>query len=191
MVSIVSTAGRTAGRTSLMRFAETPVAGAWLVEVEPRRDERGLFARVWCQDEFAKRGLRSDFVQCNVSFNVKAGTLRGMHYQAAPYPEIKLIQCVRGRVFDVLVDLRPGSPTFRRWYGVELSSENRTQLYVPEGCAHGYLTLEDNCEVQYPVTEFYHPECERGARWDDPAIGIQWPTRPTVISSKDQQWPAL
>ena len=174
-----------------MRFIETPVAGAWLVEVDPRRDERGQFARVWCRDEFAKKGLRADFLQCNASFNVKAGTLRGLHYQSEPFPEIKLIQCVRGRVFDVLVDLRPNSSTLRRWYGVELSAENRRQLYVPAGCAHGYLTLEDGCEVQYPVTEVYHPECERGVLWNDPAIGIEWPAVPVVISAKDQQWPRL
>lgn len=174
-----------------MRFTETTVAGAWLVEAEPRHDERGLFARVWCRDEFAKKGLRSDFVQCNSSFNLKAGTLRGLHYQSEPFPEVKLIQCVRGRVFDVLVDLRAGSATFRRWYGVELTAENRRQLYVPAGCAHGYLTLEDECEVHYPVTEVYHPECEGGLLWNDPAIGIAWPLAPAIISAKDQQWPRL
>lgn len=174
-----------------MRFLPTPVTGAWLVEPEARADARGSFARIWCRDEFAAHGLRADFVQSNASFSAQKGTLRGLHYQAAPHGEIKLVSCVRGRVFDVLVDLRPSSPTYRRWFGVELVPESRRMLYVPEDCAHGYLTLEDNSEVIYPVTMAYHPESERGLRWNDPAIGIEWPLTPTVISDKDQAWALL
>lgn len=174
-----------------MRFLPTPVTGAWLVEPEARSDERGSFARLWCQDDFAAQGLRADFVQSNASFNVKKGTLRGLHYQAAPHGEIKLISCVRGRVFDVIVDMRPASPTYRRWFGAELTPESRRMLYVPKECAHGYLTLEDATEVIYPVTMSYHPESERGLRWDDPTIGVEWPMAPAVISTKDQEWKLL
>lgn len=174
-----------------MRFLPTPIAGAWLVEPEARADARGSFARIWCREEFAAAGLRADFVQSNASFSVQKGTLRGLHYQTAPHGEIKLVSCVRGRVFDVLVDLRHDSPTYRRWFGAELTPESRRMLYVPEECAHGYLTLEDNSEVTYPVTMAYHPESERGVRWNDPAIGIEWPIPPVVISPKDQQWSDL
>ena len=174
-----------------MRFLETRIAGAWLVQPEPRTDERGSFARLWCRDDFAKHGLRADFVQCNTSFSVKRGTLRGLHYQAAPHGEVKLISCVRGRVFDAIVDVRPDSPTYRTWFGAELSADNRTMMYVPEGCAHGYLTLEDGCEVTYPVTAVYTAAAERGLRWDDPAIGIEWPLPPAVMSIKDQEWRLL
>jgi dTDP-4-dehydrorhamnose 3,5-epimerase len=174
-----------------MRFLPTPVTGAWLVEPEARADERGSFARLWCRDDFAAQGLRADFVQSNASFNVRKGTLRGLHYQAAPYGEIKLVGCVRGRVFDVIVDMRPASPTYRTWFGAELTPESRRMLYVPEECAHGYLTLEDASEVAYPVTMAYHPGSERGLRWDDPAIGIEWPLTPAVISAKDREWALL
>jgi dTDP-4-dehydrorhamnose 3,5-epimerase len=174
-----------------MRFLPTPVTGAWLVEPEARADARGSFARLWCRDEFAAQGLRADFVQSNASFNVQKGTLRGLHYQAAPYGEIKLVSCVRGRVFDVIVDMRPASPTYRQWFGTELTPESRRMVYVPEQCAHGYLTLEDGSEVTYPVTMDYHPESERGLRWNDPAIGIDWPLAPTTISPKDQEWKLL
>ena len=150
-----------------------------------------LFERVWCRDELATQGLRGDFVQCNRSVSVTAGTIRGLHWQAAPYGEVKLVSCVRGRVFDVIVDVRPESPTFLRWFGAELSAGNRTMAYVPEGCAHGYLTLEADSEVTYPVTAMYHPQAERGLRWDDPAIGIEWPLTPAVVSPKDQSWPHL
>lgn len=174
-----------------MRFVETPIAGAWIVEPEPRSDERGAFARLWCRDDFAARGLSADFVQCNASYNVSAGTLRGLHYQSAPFGEAKLVSCVKGRVFDVLVDMRPKSSTYRRWFGAELDPIDRRMLYVPEECAHGYLTLEAGSEVIYPVTMKYHPESELGLRWDDPAIGIQWPVRPSVVSDKDRQWALL
>jgi dTDP-4-dehydrorhamnose 3,5-epimerase len=171
-----------------MRFLETRIAGAWLVQPEPRTDERGSFARLWCRDDFAKYGLRADFVQCNTSFSVKRGTLRGLHYQAAPHGEVKLVSCIRGRVFDAIVDVRPESPTYRAWFGAELSADNRTMMYVPEGCAHGYLTLEDGCEVTYPVTAVYAAGAERGLRWNDPAFAIEWPIKPVILSPKDQQW---
>src|SRR5262249_49758163 len=146
-----------------------------IVEPELRSDERGGFARLWCRREFAEHGLNAAFVQCNGSFSARRGTLRGLHYQAAPYQEAKLVRCIRGAIFDVLVDLRRDSQTYLRWFGVELTADNWKMIYVPEGCAHGYLTLEDNVEVMYPVTSFYHPEAERGLRWDDPLVAIQWP----------------
>jgi len=173
-----------------MKFTETSVSGAYLVEPEPRGDDRGFFARLWCQDEFAAHGLTAEFVQCNDSFSVRRGTLRGLHYQIAPYAEVKLVRCVRGSVFDVLVDLRPDSPTFKRWFGAELTSKNRQMLYVPEGCAHGYLTLQDESEVVYPVTRPYRPEAERGIRWNDPQFGISWPDAGSLtMSPKDERWP--
>ena len=173
-----------------MRFTETPVHGAFLIDPEPRGDERGFFARLWCRDEFAAHGLTADFVQCNDSFSARRGTLRGLHYQAAPHGEVKLVRCVRGAVWDVLVDLRPDSPSYRRWFGAELSAANRRLLYVPDGCAHGYLTLEDESEVVYPVSQPYSPAAERGVRWNDPQFGIEWPlAEPLTLSPKDRQWP--
>jgi dTDP-4-dehydrorhamnose 3,5-epimerase len=174
-----------------MKFTETPISGARLVEPEPRRDDRGFFARLWCREEFAAHGLSADFVQCNNSFSRDRGTMRGLHYQAEPHGEAKLVSCVRGRVFDVIVDLRPASPSYRQWFGIELTAENRLMVYVPAGCAHGYLTLEDASEVVYPVTAPYHPASERGLRWNDPAIGIAWPMEPLVVSAKDREWPDL
>jgi dTDP-4-dehydrorhamnose 3,5-epimerase len=173
-----------------MRFTETHVSGAFLIQPEPRGDERGFFARLWCRDEFAARGLTTNFVQCNDSFSARRGTLRGLHYQTAPYQEVKLVRCVRGAIFDVLVDLRPTSPTFAHWFGTELSAENRTMLYVPEGCAHGYLTLEEASEIVYPVSRPYHPEAERGVRWNDARFAIEWPDAGSLtMSAKDEQWP--
>lgn len=173
-----------------MKFTDTAIAGAFVVEPEPRADARGTFARLWDQEEFRARGLSTAFVQCNDSVSHRRGTLRGLHYQAAPHGEVKLVRCVRGAVFDVAVDVRAGSPTFGRWFGVELSGENRRMLYVPEGCAHGYLTLADACEVIYPVTATYHPECERGVRWNDPRFAIAWPdVGPLSLSDKDRSWP--
>jgi dTDP-4-dehydrorhamnose 3,5-epimerase len=173
-----------------MAFIETPVEGAFIIEPDRKSDHRGFFARLWCQDELAARGLDVPFVQCNSSFSHRRGTLRGLHYQAAPHEEVKLVQCVRGSVWEVLVDVRPGSPTFGRWTGAELTAENRKLMYVPGGCAHGYLTLEDASEVIYPVSALYHPEVERGIRWDDPRFAIEWPEvgAPT-LSDKDRQWP--
>jgi dTDP-4-dehydrorhamnose 3,5-epimerase len=171
-----------------MRFLETPITGAWLVEPEARSDERGFFAKLWTAERLAARGLRSDFVECNESGSVRRGTLRGLHYQAAPHGEVKLVRCVRGRIFDAIVDLRSDSPTYLKWFGTELTADNRRMVYVPEGCAHGYLTLEDGCEVMYPVTAPYRPESERGLRWNDPLIAITWPAEPTVLSPKDREW---
>lgn len=172
-----------------MRFHDTPVAGAWLVEPEARSDDRGFFARLWSQDEFAAKGAPASFVQFNDSFSRLKGTLRGLHYQVDPHAEAKLVRCIGGRVFDVLVDMRPESPTYRNWFGAELTPVNRSLVYVPAGCAHGYLTLEDESEVIYLATAPYFAPAERGVRWDDPGIGIRWPQAPSVVSPKDRQWP--
>lgn len=170
-----------------MIFTETALAGAWLVEVEPHRDERGFFARTFDEAEFARRGLRDRFPQCSVSFNARAGTLRGMHFQAAPHEEAKLVRCTAGAVFDVIVDLRPGSATRGRWVGVELSAANRRALYVPEGFAHGFQTLADDTEVFYQVSAAFHPESARGVRWDDPAFGVGWPAAERrILSERDR-----
>lgn len=171
-----------------MRFIDTKLKEAFIIELEPKEDERGFFARSFCQEEFKAHGLNSRVVQCNISFNRKRGTLRGLHYQIAPYEEAKLVRCTRGAIYDVIIDLRPESPTFKQWIGVELTAENHRMLYVPEGFAHGFQTLEDNTEVFYQVSEFYHPESERGVRWDDPAFNIEWPLPVTVVSEKDQRW---
>jgi dTDP-4-dehydrorhamnose 3,5-epimerase len=166
------------------------VTGAYVVTPELRGDERGSFARLWCQREFAERGLNVTFVQYNSALNRHRGTLRGLHYQAAPYQEVKLVRCVRGGVFDVLVDLRRDSESYLRWFGLELTPDNQTMLYIPEGCAHGYLTLQEDSEMAYLVSEFYHPEAERGVRWNDPLFGIVWPIEGAyTISAKDQVWP--
>jgi len=172
-----------------MKFIETPLAGAFAIEPEPRSDDRGFFARVFCRDEFAAHRLDFAVVQCNVSYNDRRATLRGLHYQVAPREEVKLVRCTMGAIFDVIVDLRPASPTFRRWHGLELTADNRRMLYVPAGFAHGYLTLDDRSEVFYQVSEFYSPEFERGARWDDPAFAIRWPLAPELISPKDRDHP--
>ncbi len=172
-----------------MKFAPTAIPGAYVVEIEPREDERGFFARGWCQKEFRDHGLSPVVAQCNLSFNRWKGTVRGLHYQLAPHAENKLVRCTAGAVFDVAVDLRPESPAFRRWVGVELSASNRRMFYVPEGCAHGYQTLDDGSEVFYQVSDFYHPESERGVRWNDPAFGIAWPLPPSAVSPKDQGYP--
>ena len=173
-----------------MIFTETKLAGAFLVDLERREDERGYFARAWCSDEFAERGLSADVVQCNISYNERRATLRGMHFQAAPHAEAKVIRCTRGAIYDVIVDLRPDSATHARWVGVELSAENGRALYVPEGFAHGYQTLVDATETYYQVSERYTPSAEGGVRWDDAAFGIEWPyPEPSVISPKDAAWP--
>lgn len=170
-----------------MVFHETTLPGAWLVEPERKADERGFFARVFDEDEFARRGLRTAFPQCSVSFNARAGTLRGLHFQAEPHPEAKLVRCTAGAIWDVLVDLRPDSPAYRRWYAAELSMENRRLLYVPEGVAHGFQTLMDGSEVFYQISERYHPGLARGCRWDDPAFGIAWPPAEVrTISERDR-----
>lgn len=161
------------------------------IELEPRADDRGFFARSWCQQEFEAQGLNSRLVQCNVSFNYRKGTLRGMHFQAAPHAETKLVRCTKGAIYDVALDMRPESPAYKRWVGVELTAKSRQMLYIPEGCAHGFLTLEDETEVFYQMSEFYHAESARGARWDDPAFAIAWPEEVQVISERDATYPAF
>jgi len=172
-----------------MIFRETILKGAFVIEMEKFEDKRGFFARAWCQKEVEANGLVSRVVQTNISFNKKRGTLRGMHYQVAPYEQIKLVRCTRGVIYDVIIDLRPDSPTFRKWTGVELTAENYTMLYVPENFAHGFQTLEDNTEVTYQVSQFYSPESERGVRYDDPVFQVEWPLPVEVISEKDIAWP--
>jgi len=172
-----------------MKFTETTLAGAFTVDPEWVQDHRGFFARTWCRREFAEHGLNSDLVQCSVSFNKRSGTVRGMHYQIAPYQEVKLIRCTHGAIYDVLIDLRPESPTFTQYMAVVLSADNRTMLYVPHGMAHGFQTLEDNTEVFYQMSEFYAPEYARGVRWDDPAFGIAWPPATRIILARDRNYP--
>ncbi len=172
-----------------MIFTETKLKGAFILEVKKIEDERGFFGRSWCQKEVEAYGLNTRVVQANVSYNKKKGTLRGMHYQAAPYEENKLVRCTRGAIYDVIIDLRPGSPTYKQWIGVELTEENYKMLYVPEGFAHGFITLRDNTELNYLLTEYYTPGAERGVRWNDPAFNIEWPISAEVISEKDQKHP--
>jgi dTDP-4-dehydrorhamnose 3,5-epimerase len=172
-----------------MRFSPLFLQGAWLIEPEPHRDDRGFFARTWCAREFAERGLSASFVQASVSFNDAAGTLRGMHYQAEPHAETKLVRCTAGAIYDVVVDIRPTSPTYLRWVAETLSGENRRALYIPQGFAHGFLTLENRTEVLYEISEFHHPESARGLRWSDPALGVDWPREPTLISARDAGYP--
>ena len=173
-----------------MRFLPTALPGVFVIEPELRADDRGFFARTWCREEFAAAGLVTDWVQCNVSFNHRAGTLRGMHWQAAPHEEVKLVRCTAGAAFDVVLDLRPGSPAFKRWVAVELTAENRRAVYIPGGCAHGFQTLADATELFYHMSAFYHPEAARGVRWDDPAFGITWPPcEARIISPRDRSFP--
>jgi dTDP-4-dehydrorhamnose 3,5-epimerase len=176
-----------------VKFVETPLPGAWVVELEELGDERGWFARTFDAEEFRGLGLNPDVVQCNASFNHHGGTLRGMHYQAEPHGESKLVRCVRGAIFDVAVDLRPASPTYLAWHGVELGVENRLAFYIPAGFAHGFQTLTDNSEVLYQMGNPYVPDATRGVRWDDPALGIAWPELDgeRTISAKDRSYPDL
>jgi dTDP-4-dehydrorhamnose 3,5-epimerase len=171
-------------------FRETGLDGAFVVEIEPHPDARGFFARSWCQREFLEHGLNPALVQCNISYNVKRGTLRGMHYQVGPHAEAKLVRCTRGELWDVIVDLRPQSITYRSFFSLNLSAENRLMLYVPEGFAHGFITLEDATEIFYQMSEFYSPESARGFRWDDPFFNISWPMEASVISDRDATYPA-
>ena len=172
-----------------MIFHETKLARVFEIALEFNSDERGFFARSWCQKEFERHGLNPKVVQCNVSFNARRGTLRGIHYQDAPYPEAKLVRCTKGSIYDVVVDLRPESTTFKDWIAVVLTAERRNMVYVPEGCAHGFLTLEDETEVFYQMSEFYHAELSRGVRFDDPAFQIAWPDKVEVISERDRTYP--
>lgn len=171
-----------------MIFIETELQGAFIIEPEKIADERGFFARTWCQKEFARRGLTSQFVQCNISSNKKKGTLRGMHYQVYPHEEAKLVRCTQGAIYDVIIDLRLGSPTFKKWMAVELRAENHRILYIPKNLAHGFQTLEDNTEIFYQMSEFYHPESSRGIRWNDPAFRIDWPRNEGLISASDRKY---
>ena len=172
-----------------MTFVETKIAGVFEIRPEFVHDERGFFGRSWCQKEFASHGLNPRLVQCNISGNLRKGTLRGMHYQVAPFAETKLVRCTRGSIFDVALDLRPDSRTYKDWTAAVLTAGNHHMLSIPEGCAHGFLTLEDDCEVFYQMSEFYHPETARGVRWDDPAFGIAWPGKAEVISARDASYP--
>jgi dTDP-4-dehydrorhamnose 3,5-epimerase len=172
-----------------LKFTECPLPGAYVVDLEPRPDERGFFARTFCVDEFKEHGLEHEIVQTNLSRNTRAGTLRGMHYQKAPHAETKMVRCVSGAIYDVILDLRPDSPTYGKWHGVELSRANGRLLYVPKGFAHGYQSLTDDSEVLYFVTEFYTPSHEAGVRWNDPAFSIRWPIADPILSPKDADRP--
>ena len=172
-----------------MLFQKTKLAGVFEIGIEPRCDERGFFARSWCRQEFESNELNSKLAQCSLSFNARKGTLRGIHYQAAPYPETKLVRCTRGAIYDVVVDLRPQSPTYKQWIGATLTAENRMMLYVPEECGHGFLTLADETEVFYQISEVYHPELARGVRWNDLAFDITWPGPAEQMSDRDRTYP--
>jgi dTDP-4-dehydrorhamnose 3,5-epimerase len=173
-----------------MIFIETRLKGAFIVEIEKWEDERGFFARSWCQKEFTEHGLNPNLVQCNISFSRNKGTLRGLHYQIAPNEESKLVRCTIGAIYDVIIDLRQDSPTYKQWLGVELIADNHRMLYVPEGFANGFQTLTGNTEIFYQVSQFYSPESERGVRWNDPTFGIEWPILDDlIISDKDKNWP--
>ena len=175
-----------------MKFEELTIVGAFVLDPERLTDERGFFARTWSREEFAGRGLSAELVQCSISFNVRKGTVRGMHYQAAPHEEVKLVRCTMGALYDVIVDLRPDSPTRRNWAAVELSAENRRLLYIPRGVAHGFQTLTDHTEVFYQMSQYYHPESARGVRWDDPGLGIKWPIREGItICERDANYPEV
>ncbi len=174
-----------------MRYSPTPLTGATLIELEPRSDDRGWFSRTWCESEFAAEGLNTRWPQANVTRTHRAGTVRGLHWQADPHPEIKLVRCSAGAIWDVIVDLRPDSPTFRQWSAWELTSGNFRQLYIPAGFAHGFQTLTDEAEVTYLMSESYRPELARGCRWDDPSLAIPWPKPVSCISDRDRALPAL
>jgi len=174
-----------------MIFSETKLTGAYVIDPERLEDERGFFSRTWCRREFEKQGLNLSMVQCSISFNKKRGTLRGMHYQAHPYQEAKLVRCTMGAIYDVIIDLRPESQTFKQWIAVELTAENRRMIFIPKGLAHGFQTLMDNTEVFYQMSEFFAPECARGVRWNDPQFNIIWPEDDSIISIKDQNFDDL
>jgi dTDP-4-dehydrorhamnose 3,5-epimerase len=174
-----------------MIFTESPLSGAYVVDLDRIEDERGFFARSFCKAEFAARGLATEMSQCSVSFNLRRGTLRGLHFQAAPHDEDKLVRCTRGGIFDVIVDLRPESPSYRRWFGTELTAENHRALYIPKGFAHGFLSLLDETEVFYMISVAYVAGAARGLRWNDPALEIQWPFTPRVISARDAEFALL
>lgn len=172
-----------------MKFTQTALAGAYIVDIEPQIDDRGLFARISCEDEFQRHGLTGCFVQSSLSVNKASGTLRGMHYQMKPHDEVKLVRCTVGAVYDVIIDLRPDSATFTHWTAVELTRENRRALYIPQGLAHGFITLQDGTEVLYQISAPYHGESARGIRWNDPRFAVQWPVPVRMISERDQSYP--
>jgi len=174
-----------------MRFMETNLIGAWVIDPNSHEDDRGRFMRAWCSREFAEHGLDFKPVQANMGFSIRRGTVRGMHFQESPALEAKLVRCTRGSIFDVMLDLRQESPSYGQWYGVELSAENGRMLYVPEHCAHGYQTIEENTEIYYMTSAFYTPSSVRGVRFDDPEFGIQWPLVVTAVSEQDLKWPLL
>lgn len=174
-----------------MIFEETALKGVFVIQPERKEDDRGFFARTWCAEEFASHGLNPRLVQCSLSYNKKKGTLRGMHYQVAPYEEAKLVRCTRGAIFDVIIDLRAGSATYTKHVSVMLSESNRFMLYIPEGMAHGFQTMEDDAEVFYQISQVFHPESARGVRWDDPYFGIQWPPAERILSARDRQYAAF
>lgn len=174
-----------------MKFIPARLAGVWLIDLELRQDSRGFFARTYCEEEFRAHGLNTRWPQCNLTLTLQRGTIRGMHWQAHPKPEIKLVRCAVGRIYDVLVDVRPDSPTFGKWEAFELTGSNRRTLYVPEGIAHGFLCLEENSEVFYQMSEFYFPDLARGLRHDDPTVGIEWPLEERFLSDRDRNLPLL
>ncbi len=174
-----------------MIFTETPIPGAYHIELQPHRDDRGFFARAWCEEEFAEHGLTLSFVQANLAQTHEAGTVRGLHYQTAPHEEAKCIRCLRGAIYDVIVDLRPDSPTYLQWHGQKVTAERRNAIYVSAGCAHGYQTLVEDTEVFYQVTAAYTPGVEKGIRYDEPTFDIEWPHVVTSVSEKDRSWPDL
>jgi dTDP-4-dehydrorhamnose 3,5-epimerase len=182
---------RDSDRQVSMIFTELPLSGAYLVDMQRLSDERGFFARSYCAELFAEHGLGPELRQCSVSYNTRKGTLRGMHYQGAPHQEHKLVRCTAGAIFDVVVDMRTSSATYRRWYATELTAENRRSVFVPPGFAHGFLTLADHSEVYYMISVAHAPQFARGVRWNDPAFGIEWPFPPTVISERDASYPLL
>ncbi|WP_291571673.1 dTDP-4-dehydrorhamnose 3,5-epimerase [Clostridium sp. UBA4548] len=171
-----------------MIFKETKLKGAYIIEIEPIEDERGFFARSWCKEEFESIGLNPNLKQCNISYNKHKGTIRGMHFQTAPYEEAKLVRCIRGAIYDVIIDLREHSETFMKWIGVEITAENRKALYIPEGFAHGFQTIEENSEVFYQMSESYHAEHAAGIKWNDTTFGIEWPLPIISISDKDNSF---
>lgn len=174
-----------------MKFIETSLTDLYVVDLEPIEDARGFFARSYCVSEFQAHGFEPTVAQCNISFNEKAATLRGLHFQAAPHEEAKLVRCTRGAIYDVAIDIRPGSQTYLKWFAAELSADNRRSLFIPRGFAHGFQTLTDKSEVSYLMSESYHPESARGMRWDDPALAITWPLAEPIISDKDRNYPLV
>ncbi len=176
------------GEDISMKFVKTDFDGCYVIEIEKKIDERGFFTRIWDKDIFKKNDLNENLVQCSISFNVKKHTLRGMHYQSSPYEEDKVVRCTRGKIFDVIIDLRKDSNTFKKWIGIELSQENFRMIYIPKGIAHGFQTLEDNTEVFYQISKDYMPEYARGKLYSDPIFNISWPIKSPIVSEKDQQW---